>query len=82
MKRPLLDSLTLSEFFESIALMLASGMQTSQALWTLAQDASDKELAAVCQDMYQQLDEGRAGPRCRRGRGVSSLRGADAQDWR
>ena len=58
MKRPLLDSLTLSEFFESIALMLASGMQTSQALWTLAQDASDKELAAVCQDMYQQLDEG------------------------
>lgn len=58
MKRALLDSLTLSELFESIALMLSSGMQASQALWTLAQDSGDKRVPEVCRQMCAALDEG------------------------
>lgn len=58
MKRPLLNSLALSELFESIALMLSSGMQASQALWTLAQDSGDEDVLSTCRQMCTSLDNG------------------------
>lgn len=57
MAQPLMDDATLSAFCETIAVLMASGIQTDEAVSMVADDATD-ELASVYSAMYDELVSG------------------------
>ena len=59
MAKPKLDSAGISLFCESVAMMLAAGIQTDEAVGMLSEDIGDEGLQATCVAVYQSLNEGR-----------------------
>ena len=59
MAKPKLDSAGISLFCESVAMMLAAGIQTDEAVGMLSEDIGDAALQATCTTVYQSLNEGR-----------------------
>lgn len=57
MAQPLMDDATLSAFCETIAVLMASGIQTDEAVSMVADDATG-ELASVYSAMYDELVSG------------------------
>lgn len=58
MSRSKLDSADISLFCESIAMMLAAGIQTDEAVGMLAEGTDDGVLQEVCDRTYTRLSEG------------------------
>lgn len=58
MAKPKLDSAGISLFCESIAMMLAAGIQTDEAVGMLSEDIGDVGLQATCTAVYRSLNDG------------------------
>lgn len=58
MAKPKLDSAGISLFCESVAMMLAAGIQTDEAVGMLSEDIGDVALQATCTSVYQSLNAG------------------------
>ena len=58
MAKAKLDSAGISLFCESVAMMLAAGIQTDEAVGMLSEDIGDTALQATCQDVYRRLNAG------------------------
>ena len=59
MAKPKLDSAGISLFCESVAMMLAAGIQTDEAVGMLSEDIGDAALQATCESVYRSLNSGR-----------------------
>ena len=58
MAKPKLDSAGISLFCESVAMMLAAGIQTDEAVGMLSEDIGDTALQATCTTVYRSLNAG------------------------
>ena len=58
MAKPKLDSAGISLFCESVAMMLAAGIQTDEAVGMLSEDIGDVALQATCESVYGRLCAG------------------------
>lgn len=58
MAKPKLDSAGISPFCESVAMMLAAGIQTDEAVGMLSEDIGDVALQATCESVYGRLCAG------------------------
>lgn len=58
MAKPKLDSAGISLFCESVAMMLAAGIQTDEAVGMLSEDMGDAGLQATCAAVYGHLNGG------------------------
>lgn len=58
MAKPKLDSAGISLFCESVAMMLAAGIQTDEAVGMLSEDIGDTALQTTCESVYRTLNEG------------------------
>lgn len=58
MAKPKLDSAGISLFCESVAMMLAAGIQTDEAVGMLSEDIGDEGLQATCTVVYARLNDG------------------------
>lgn len=58
MAKPKLDSAGISLFCESVAMMLAAGIQTDEAVGMLSEDIGDTALQATCTTVYRSLNGG------------------------
>lgn len=59
MAKPKLDSAGISLFCESVAMMLAAGIQTDEAVGILSEDIGDTSLRITCESVYRSLNEGK-----------------------
>lgn len=59
MAKNLLESSAISAFCESIAVMMAAGIQTDEAVHLLGEKMSDTTLRRVCSQVYKSLNEGK-----------------------
>ena len=60
MAKPRLDSAGISLFCESVAMMLAAGIQTDEAVGMLSEDIGDVALQSTCASAYRSLNEGKS----------------------
>lgn len=58
MAKPKLDSAGISLFCESVAMMLAAGIQTDEAVGMLSEDIGDTALQTTCESVYRTLNRG------------------------
>ena len=70
MAKPKLDSAGISLFCESVAMMLAAGIQTDEAVGMLSEDIGDEGLQATCTVVYRRLNEGESLARAMRESGA------------